>query len=63
MCVSRIRIVSQTYSISLISKDDTLYIMAGLGLLDIKGEDLYRANEVTQHLVAYPTKIQGILHL
>lgn len=37
--------------------------MAGLGLLDMIGEDLYKANEVTKHLVAYPTKIQGLLHL
>jgi hypothetical protein len=42
---------------------DTLYIMAGLGLLDMIAEDSYNANDITQHLVEHPTKIQGILHL
>jgi hypothetical protein len=37
--------------------------MAGLGLLDMISEDVYRANDVTRHLVENPTKIQGILHL
>lgn len=48
---------------SLTREEDTLYIMAGLGLLDMIGEDVYKADEVTQHLVAYPTKIHGLLHL
>jgi hypothetical protein len=47
----------------LILADDTLYIMAGLGLLDMVAEDSYKANHVTKHLVEHPTKIQGILHL
>lgn len=44
-------------------KEDTLYVVAGLGLLDMIAEDSYRANDVTKHLVQHPTKIQGILHL
>jgi len=37
--------------------------MAGLGLLDMIAEGSYKANDVTQHLVEHPTKIQGIFHL
>ena len=47
----------------LIVKEDTLYVMAGLGLLDLTADDSFRANDVTQHLIEHPTKIQGILHL
>jgi hypothetical protein len=63
MCAWQVRLVYPVYIIQLIFKEDTLYIMAGLGLLDMLGEDSYKANAVTQHLVEYPTKIQGILHL
>jgi hypothetical protein len=63
MCSLLVRGSSQVFRAVLIFKGDTLYIMAGLGLLDMVGEDVYKANEVTAHLVAYPTKIHGILHL
>ena len=63
MCVSQVRIMRPIYKFYLTLEEDTLYIMAGLGLLDMVEEDSYKANAVTQHLVEHPTKIQGILHL
>lgn len=63
MCVSQVSMRLEMRQGSLTREEDTLYIMAGLGLLDMIGEDVYKADEVTQHLVAYPTKIHGLLHL
>ncbi|KAL4734526.1 putative O-methyltransferase [Aspergillus similis] len=42
--------------------EDTLHAMAGLGLIDSLAEDTYSANELTQHLVAYPSALHGGIH-
>lgn len=41
--------------------EDTLFIMAGLGLLDML-EEKYVANAVTKHMVTFPSSIHGALH-
>jgi len=51
------------FTCSDLKKEDTLYVMAGLGLLDLTTDNSFKANNVTRHLVEHPTKIQGILHL
>lgn len=43
--------------------EDTLYAMAGLGLVDMVGDDTYSANAITQHLAATPSAQHGVLHL
>ncbi|KAF4770388.1 hypothetical protein HAV15_012949 [Penicillium sp. str.  len=42
---------------------DTLYIMAGLGLVERVGEDCFTANAITNHMVAMPSAQHGALHL
>jgi hypothetical protein len=37
--------------------------MAGLGLVDLIGEDINEANAITRHMVAVPSAIHGMLHL
>ncbi|KAJ5688417.1 hypothetical protein N7536_011036 [Penicillium majusculum] len=41
---------------------DTLYIMAGLGLVERVGEDRFTANAITNHMVAMPSAQHGALH-
>ncbi|KAJ5494815.1 hypothetical protein N7463_010902 [Penicillium fimorum] len=41
---------------------DTLYIMAGLGLVDRVTEDCFMANAITNHMVAMPSAQHGALH-
>ncbi|KAJ5827823.1 hypothetical protein N7447_004586 [Penicillium robsamsonii] len=41
---------------------DTLYIMAGLGLVDRVAEDCFIANAITNHMVAMPSAQHGALH-
>ncbi|KXG51695.1 O-methyltransferase, family 2 [Penicillium griseofulvum] len=41
---------------------DTLYIMAGLGLVDRVAEDCFTANAITNHMVAMPSAQHGALH-
>ncbi|CAI7627618.1 unnamed protein product [Penicillium discolor] len=41
---------------------DTLYIMAGLGLVDRVAEDCFTANAITNHMVAMPSSQHGALH-
>ncbi|OQE40999.1 hypothetical protein PENCOP_c005G05808 [Penicillium coprophilum] len=41
---------------------DTLYIMAGLGLVDRVAEDCFTANAITSHMVAMPSAQHGALH-
>ncbi|OQD63116.1 hypothetical protein PENPOL_c010G06708 [Penicillium polonicum] len=42
---------------------DTLYIMAGLGLVERVAEDCFTANAITNHMVAMPSAQHGALHL
>ncbi|KAJ6089300.1 hypothetical protein N7467_004516 [Penicillium canescens] len=41
---------------------DTLYIMAGLGLVERVDEDRFNANAITKHMVAMPSAQHGALH-
>lgn len=41
---------------------DTLYIMAGLGLVDCVDEH-FHANEITRHMVDMPSAQHGAMHL
>ncbi|KAJ5490619.1 O-methyltransferase family 2 [Penicillium expansum] len=41
---------------------DTLYIMAGLGLVERVDEDCFTANAITNHMVAMPSAQHGALH-
>ncbi|KAJ5587973.1 uncharacterized protein N7459_003738 [Penicillium hispanicum] len=41
---------------------DTLYIMAGLGLVDRVAEDRFNANAITRHMVDMPSAQHGALH-
>ncbi|KGO67499.1 O-methyltransferase, family 2 [Penicillium italicum] len=41
---------------------DTLYIMAGLGLVELVDEDCFTANAITNHMVAMPSAQHGALH-
>ncbi|KAG0152717.1 O-methyltransferase, putative [Penicillium digitatum] len=41
---------------------DTLYIMAGLGLVERVAEDCFMANAITNHMVAMPSSQHGALH-
>ncbi|CAI7639916.1 unnamed protein product [Penicillium glandicola] len=41
---------------------DTLYIMAGLGLVERVAEDCFAANAITNHMVAMPSAQHGALH-
>jgi len=41
---------------------DTLYIMAGLGLVERVAEDTYTANAITRHMVDMPSSQHGALH-
>lgn len=42
-----------------------MFAMAGLGFVDIVDSetDTYRANDITNHIVAVPSAIHGMLHL
>lgn len=42
---------------------DTLYIMAGLGLLDRVEENIFQANAITRHMAAMPSAQHGAVHL
>ena len=46
-----------------LSAADTLYIMAGLGLVERVGEDCFTANAITNLMVAMPSAQHGALHL
>ncbi|QKX53927.1 uncharacterized protein TRUGW13939_01007 [Talaromyces rugulosus] len=41
---------------------DTLFAMAGLGLVDLVEDDVYEANEITRHMVQMPSAQHGALH-
>ncbi|KAL5000148.1 S-adenosyl-L-methionine-dependent methyltransferase [Aspergillus recurvatus] len=41
---------------------DTLFAMSGLGLVDLVGEDLYSANDLTRHLAVSPSAAHGAVH-
>lgn len=41
---------------------DTLFIMAGLGLVECVAEDIYAANAITRHMVDMPSSQHGALH-
>jgi hypothetical protein len=43
--------------------DDTLFAMAGLGLVDLVDENLFSANSITQHMVNTPSAKHGAFHL
>lgn len=42
---------------------DTLYIMAGLGLVERVDEDCFVANAITRHMVDMPSAQHGAVHL
>lgn len=42
---------------------DTLYIMAGLGLVERVDEDRFKANAITKHMVDMPSAQHGAVHL
>ncbi|KAJ6131002.1 hypothetical protein N7523_001462 [Penicillium sp. IBT 18751x] len=48
--------------ISTLLAADTLYIMAGLGLLDRVDENVFQANAITRHMVAMPSAQHGAVH-
>ncbi|KEF59875.1 uncharacterized protein A1O9_04723 [Exophiala aquamarina CBS 119918] len=41
---------------------DTMFAMAGLGLVDLVGEETYRTNTITEHMKTVPSSIHGMLH-
>jgi hypothetical protein len=43
--------------------EDTLFAMVGLGLVDLAGEDVYSANNLTRHLAVSPSAAHGAVHL
>ena len=40
-----------------------MYAMAGLGLVDLVGDDTYKVNAITRHMSAVPSYIHGMLEL
>lgn len=42
---------------------DTMYAMAGLGLVDLLEDDTFGVNMVTRHINAVQSAIHGMLHL
>lgn len=50
-------------SSKLTSTADTLYIMAGLGLVERLDEDRFNANAITKHMVDMPSAQHGAVHL
>ncbi|KIX06275.1 uncharacterized protein Z518_04250 [Rhinocladiella mackenziei CBS 650.93] len=42
--------------------EDTMFAMAGLGLVDLVDDTTYRVNAVTAHMEAVPSAIHGMLH-
>lgn len=45
------------------TSDDTLFLMGGLGFLDLLPDDVYQANAVTRFLVDTPSAQHGAMHL
>lgn len=43
--------------------EDTLFIMAGLGLIDSVAEGIFNANDVTKIMVQKPGAQEGAFHL
>ncbi|KAL4789552.1 S-adenosyl-L-methionine-dependent methyltransferase [Aspergillus venezuelensis] len=41
---------------------DTLFAMAGLGLVDAQDDNVYTANDITKHIVAQPSALHGGIH-
>ncbi|KAH8689187.1 putative O-methyltransferase [Talaromyces proteolyticus] len=41
---------------------DTLFAMAGIGLVELVEDDIYAANSITQHMVHMPSAQHGALH-
>ncbi|KAI9848029.1 MAG: hypothetical protein M1837_001131 [Sclerophora amabilis] len=41
---------------------DTMFVMAGLGLVDLVEEDTFSTNAVTRHMVSLPSALHGALH-
>ncbi|KIX94742.1 uncharacterized protein Z520_09432 [Fonsecaea multimorphosa CBS 102226] len=46
----------------LTSVEDTMYAMAGLGLVDLVDDTTYQVNPITAHMVAVPSSLHGMLH-
>ncbi|OAP64284.1 hypothetical protein AYL99_00256 [Fonsecaea erecta] len=42
--------------------EDTMYAMAGLGLVDLVDDTTYQVNPITTHMVAVPSSLHGMLH-
>jgi len=40
-----------------------MFVMAGLGFVDMVEEDTFRANAITRHMVSMPSAPHGALHL
>lgn len=53
----------QSGRVRLTSIADTLYIMAGLGLVERVDEDRFNANAITHHMVDMPSAQHGAVHL
>lgn len=43
--------------------EDTMFAMAGLGLVDLVDDTTYRVNAITAHMIAVPSALDGMLHL
>lgn len=57
-----VRSANDSYATFTHMTDDILFVMAGLGFIGFK-DGKYHANEVTEHLVQFPSSIHGALHL
>lgn len=40
-----------------------MFIMAGIGLLDLVENDTFVANDISKHMVAVPSAQHGMFHL
>ncbi|KAJ5589552.1 hypothetical protein N7537_012230 [Penicillium hordei] len=63
ICNARIKVRGENEpELSTRLASDTLYIMAGLGLVERVAEDCFTANAITNHMVAMPSAQHGALH-
>lgn len=42
---------------------DTMYAMAGLGLVDMVDDQTFKTNAITKHMERVPSSLHGMLHL
>ncbi|KAL4951757.1 S-adenosyl-L-methionine-dependent methyltransferase [Aspergillus filifer] len=58
----RVNVAAGIYPEPVPVAEDTLFAMAGLGLVDAQGDNVYTPNDITKHIVAQPSALHGGIH-